>query len=180
MPEGIDRDLLLTDTINDEVVGKIIIDILKINNNDKTLEGSYGDKYIVKPIKLYINSGGGKVYSTLALVDIIRNSNTPIDTYCFGHAMSGGLWIFSTGRKRYIGKNSTLMYHAVTLGVRDKIVGVKEEVKQSGILQNLFDNQIIETSNVSKKILEKHQNEKSDWYISAEEALKLGLADKIL
>ena len=75
------RKIVLSDRIKDSTVKEVIEKILEINYRDCGCVAEYKE-YEVEPIELYISSFGGSVYDGLALVDIIRNSNTPIHTYC--------------------------------------------------------------------------------------------------
>ena len=90
-----------------------------------------------KPIKLFINSFGGSCYDGLALVDVIKQSKTPVHTISIGSSMSMGLWIYLAGHKRYIGENATLMFHDVTTWVWDKTETLKQELNQSLILSKM-------------------------------------------
>ena len=174
------RTLLLSDNISKHSVSKVINDIIEISESDELLKEQYGDKYIVNPIKLYINSFGGSTYDGLALVDIIRNSTTPVETYCFGSAMSMGFWIWLYGTKRYVGENSTLMYHEVACFIWDKLEGIKIEVKELERLQTLFDNRIKEISLITQDKLNEYRTTKSEWYIIPKEAIQYQLATGII
>ena len=83
--------------IDSELVNEVIQLIYEINEED-------AKKTQKEPIKLIINSFGGELYSGLALVDVIDNSQTPVHTICHGSAMSMALIIYAAGHKRLASK----------------------------------------------------------------------------
>ena len=108
-----ERILFLSDDIDNESVGSITWNILRLIKSDDEKDKKEKD-YRREPIKLYINSYGGSVYDMWGLIDIILNSKTPIYTYCTGYAMSAAFKIFLAGHKRYCYKHSTFMYHQMS------------------------------------------------------------------
>lgn len=170
------RNILLSDEIKAETVKPIIETIMQINNDDDEKENDYKD-WERKPIKLFINSFGGSCYDGLALVDIIKQSKTPVHTISIGSSMSMGFWIYLAGHKRYIGENATLMFHDVTTWVWAKTEEIKQELNQSLVLSKMYCDAITSTSLVKQETLDDYINRKAEWYIPANEALKLKLAD---
>lgn len=170
------RKILLSDKINSDTVKSIIETIMNINYDDDLKEADYKD-WERKPIKLFINSFGGVVYDGLALVDVIKQSKTPVHTISIGSSMSMGLWIYLAGHKRYIGENATLMFHDVANWVWDKTETIKQELNESLRLQKIICNEITSTSSVKQSTLDDYITRKAEWYIPADEAIKLKLAN---
>ena len=108
-----ERILFLSDDIDNESVGSITWNILRLIKSDDEKDKKEKD-YRREPIKLYINSYGGSVYDMWGLIDVILNSKTPIYTYCTGYAMSAAFKIFLAGHKRYCYKHSIFMYHQMS------------------------------------------------------------------
>ena len=175
-PEEKYRKILLSENITSMSVREIIKDIMEINNDDDLKEADYKD-WERKPIKLFINSFGGSVYDGLALVDTIKQSKTPVHTISIGSSMSMGLWIYLAGHKRFVGENATLMFHDISTVVWDKTEGIKQEVKEMERLQAMLSQHITSTSLVKQETLDDYITRKAEWYIPADEALKLKLAD---
>ena len=167
-PEAIYRKFLLSSKISNETVQKAIDFIMEINRDDDLKEKEYID-WKREPILLYINSFGGSVYDGLALVDIIQESKTPVYTIVIGSAMSMALWIFLAGKKKFIGKNATLMFHDISQSIQDK----KEDLR----LRNMLINRIVSTTAITEKQLNDYIARKAEWYIPADEAIKLKIAD---
>ena len=175
--KGVRRDILISKDITNESVQEVIDKIMGINYSDDQIEDDYGEKYEREPIKLFINSFGGSCYDGLALVDTILYSKTPVYTITLGSAMSMGLWIFMVGHKRFIGKNSTLMYHEVGYGVWDKLEEHKMVMPEMERLQAMYDDVVTSNTKVMQSQLTDYKTRKADWYISSEDAIKLGFAE---
>ena len=175
-PEARYRKFLLSSKISNETVQKAIDFIMEINRDDDLKEKEYID-WKREPILLYINSFGGSVYDDLALVDIIQESKTPVYTIVIGSAMSMALWIFLAGKKKFIGKNATLMFHDISQSIQDKIEGIKNELNEDLRLRNMLINKIVSTTAITEKQLNDYIARKAEWYIPADEAIKLKIAD---
>jgi ATP-dependent Clp protease protease subunit len=152
-PEVKYRKILLSENITSSSVKDVIKEIMEINNDDDLKEADYKD-WERKPIKLFINSFGGSVYDGLSLVDIIKQSKTPVHTISIGSSMSMGLWIYLTGHKRFVGENATLMFHDISTVVWDKTQGIKQEVKEMERLQAILSQHITCTSLVKQETLD--------------------------
>jgi len=176
IPKEKERRLLLSEDITASSVKGIIEKIMDINNDDDEKEEDYKN-WERKPIKLFINSFGGSCYDGLALIDIIKQSKTPVHTISIGSSMSMGLWIYLAGHKRYVGEHATLMWHDVKAWVWDKTEGLKQELNEALRLSKMYCNEMVSTSMVKQETLDDCINRKAEWYIPADEAIKLKLAD---
>lgn len=168
------RKLLLSGDIDYYSTRPIIQAIMEINAEDANKLIPAKER---KPIQLFISSPGGDVYSGFALVDTIRNSVTPIHTIALGGVMSMGMLIYSVGHKRYMGEYATLMFHDVSSAVADKLEGIEDRVRELKRVQAMICTVVTNNSKVPLEFLAKRLSQREDWYISAEEAIKLGLAD---
>ena len=175
-PEEKYRKLLLSEDITSSSVKDIIKEIMEINHDDDEKEAEYKD-WERKPIKLFINSFGGSVYDGLSLVDIIKQSKTPVHTISIGSSMSMGFWIYLAGHKRLVGEHTTLMFHDITGCVWDKTAAFKQELNEMLRLQKIICEEITNTSLIKQEALDDYINRKAEWYIPADEAIKLKLAD---
>lgn len=171
------RDLLLSDRISQNSVKSIIEAILDINEDDRQKESLYRE-WERKPIRLFLNSYGGSVYDGLALIDLIRQSRTPVHTICIGSCMSMGLWIWLAGAQRLIGERATLMFHDISAVVADKSEGIRQELSELLRLQEMLVEDITHNSLVNQETLRDYITRKAEWYIPAKEALSLKLADE--
>ncbi len=174
-PEHKKRELLLSDRISQGSVKDVIKEIFEINADD-TAKGEIYKNWERTPIKLFINSYGGSVYDGLALVDVIKRSETPVHTICVGSCMSMALWIWLAGAKRLVGELSTLMFHDLSAFVADSTEGIKQELNEMTRLQNLLVAEITEKSVVKEETLRDYITRKAEWYITPCEAINLKLA----
>jgi ATP-dependent Clp protease protease subunit len=167
--------------INDDVSSFILDDyiplIQRINLEDDRngIEPSQR-----KPIKIYVNSYGGSVYDGWSLISHMISSKTPVWTYCHGYCMSMGLSIFAAGHKRFMSKYATLMYHELS----SRLEGSREEIKRQSEefdrLQEVYDEFLIERTDLDQETLTKHQKNVNDWYIDCKTALNKGIATDLV
>lgn len=117
----------------------------------------------------------------LAIIDRIRCSPCHIITRGFGKIMSAGTFILASGDERFLGANSYMMLHEMSDIMRGKMSEIKREMKHAEdiearmyLLYEQFSEGKTKAATFRKLCTGK------DHYINAEEALKLGLIDKIL
>lgn len=173
------RVFFLSDRIDNESVGKLCFDIINILEKDDE-EEIEKKSFTRKPIKLYINSGGGEAHDMWAVIDILLHSKTPVHTYVTGYAMSAALKIFLAGSKRYVSKHSTLLYHQMWVergGLYQDLVDVRPEVDR---MQNEIEQYVLERTNVTEQKLKEIREKKVDWFIHCNEALEYGFATNII
>jgi len=130
-----------------------------------------------EPIKIYIDSGGGSLTDTLTIIDAIRMSETPVVTICIGTAYSGGFFIFISGDHRIAYPHATFLYHEGSTsngGDAGKFRNFAEfYTKQLDMLKNV-------TLKYTKMTEEFYESiKKDDFWMTAEEAYKLGACDEI-
>jgi len=134
-----------------------------------------------EPIKLILNSCGGSVYDGMGIVDAIESSSTPVHIYVYGNAMSMSFAIATCGHYRYASKRSTFMYHEISWDApQEKLKYHEQELKESKRLWAVYDDIIVANTNIPLKTLQKVCKEHKEWYMTAEEALELGVIDEIL
>ena len=137
-----------------------------------------------KPIKLYVSTYGGSADDMAALVDIMNvvKKDCPIQTIGIGKVMSAGVLILASGTKgeRYIGKNCRVMIHSVIAGNHGSLHNLENELSEVKKMQEIYLESLADATNMSKKQLKNFMRRKQNVYLSADEAIKLGIADKIL
>jgi len=179
----LERNIFFYTDVTQETIGEISAIIVEIESHDKRLKkhaAVFGLDYTPEPIKFYINTPGGDAYACLGLVGIMRNCTTPIHTIATGCAMSAGFIMAINGHKRFCFESSSYMWHEAGYMALGKTTEHEENMVESIRLQKIIDKNIIEKTGLSAKDLKKIYRSKQDKYISAEEALKLGIVDEIL
>lgn len=135
-----------------------------------------------RTLTLYVNSSGGDVYQAFALIDIMRNSTHTIRTIGIGNVMSAAFLIFTSGThgQRYIAVNTGIMCHQFSGSTDAKFHDLKAEMKENELLnKKMIDILKVATGMVPSKIKAKLLPA-SDVYLTAQEALDLGVADHLL
>jgi ATP-dependent Clp protease protease subunit len=166
------RTITLGD-IDSELVNEVIQLIYEINEED-------AKKTQREPIKLIINSFGGEVYSGLALIDVIDNSQTPVYTICHGSAMSMALIIFAAGHHRLASKYATFMYHEASYEANGKVLHHKQEVKEADRTDKICDNYLLSKTKFTPKQLKDVRDKRGEWYFDVKIAMKYGLVNELL
>lgn len=130
-------------------------------------------------IYLYINSPGGSVTSGLAIYDTMNYIKSDVATICFGIAASMAAVLLSSGKvgKRQILPNADIMIHQVLGKSEGQATDIK--IATDRVLKlKLRINKIL-AKNTGKDIKTIESDTDRDNYLSASEAIKYGLVDKI-
>lgn len=133
-----------------------------------------------KEVKLYINSPGGSVTAGLAIIDTMRHIKNPISTVCVGIAASMGAVILAAGDKgkRYSLPNSEIMIHQPMGGVEGQAADIAITAKQILKIRDNLYKILADATGKTPAQIEKDSDR--DYFMSAEEAKKYGLVDKVL
>lgn len=164
-----DRIIFLGSAIDDTVANSMIAQLLFLANQDPD-----------KDIKIYINSPGGSVTAGMAIYDTMQFIKPDVSTICVGMAASMASVLLAAGEagKRFCLPNSEVMIHQVMGGTQGQASDIQIHAER-----------IIKMKARLNKILAKHtgQDVKTieadsdrDNFLSAEAAVKYGLADKII
>jgi ATP-dependent Clp protease, protease subunit len=158
------------------------IDVENVDRCIRWIEYENIDSTKPKLLTLYVNTPGGDLYQTFALIDIMRSSKHPIRTIGLGNIMSGGFLIFVCGTKgeRYIAANAGIMCHQLSDDITDKYHDIKSAVKEvencnAKMIKILRDATGLSALKISAKLLPA-----SDVYLTAKELIQLKAADYIL
>jgi ATP-dependent Clp protease protease subunit len=133
-----------------------------------------------KDISLYINSPGGSASATLAMIDTINHIKNDVSTICIGMAASGGAWLLSAGTKgkRYALANSEVMIHQPLGGAEGQATDIEITAKHIvGLRKRLAE---IMAKNTGQKVDKVQHDLERDFFMSADEAKKYGIIDKVL
>ena len=139
---------------------------------------------IKKPINFYISTWGGDILGLFAIYDLMRmiRELCDIETFGVGKVMSAGVLLLAAGTKgkRRIGKNTRVMFHGVQGGYFGRVSSLENEVEEIKLLQDQMVDTLISETKMTKRTINKMLAKKTDVYLSAEEAVKLGIADIIV
>jgi len=164
-----ERIIFLGGPIDDHTANIVIAQLLFLESEDPK-----------KDIYLYVNSPGGSVTSTMAIVDTINHVRPDINTFCVGLAASGGAIILSAGKKgkRFILPNAEVMIHQPLGGVEgqatDIAITARHILKTKDTLNKLL------ARNTGKSIQQVEKDAERDFFMDAEEAKAYGIIDEIV
>lgn len=164
-----ERIIFLGTPIDDQVANSVIAQLLYLESEDPK-----------KDIKIYINTPGGSVTAGLAIYDTMQYIKPDVATICVGMAASMGSVLLTAGAKgkRFALPNSKIMIHQVMGGAQGQASDIKIQAEE-----------ILRVKDNLNKILAKHtshpvekveKDSDRDYYMTAEEARKYGLIDKII
>jgi len=148
--------------VNEEMYTRLIDCITALSNADVAYER----------LTILLNTYGGDLYNAFAIYDQLKSQEMKIRIVCNGPVMSAGTVILMAGDVREMTPLSFLMVH-YGIDAQDS----EKTYKHNGHLLKLLKGLYRENSNSSEKTINGWFN--SDTYFTAEEALKLGLVDKI-
>lgn len=164
-----ERIVFLGGPIYDQVANTVIAQLLYLESESPD-----------KDISLYINSPGGSVTATLAMLDTMNYVQCDVQTICVGIAASGGAVLLSAGEsgKRFCLENSEVMIHQPHGGAEGQATDI--EITAKHILKTRERlNQIMAES--TGQSFEKIQEDvERDFFMDATEAKEYGIIDEIM
>lgn len=163
--------------VMDEKVAELVHALLYLDGLNKVRKED-------KPIGFYVCTYGGSADDMFALYDVMRQvrESTEIHTVGMGKVMSAGVLILAAGTKgkRKIGKYCRVMIHSVIGGSHGSLPNLANEMEAMQQIQKDYIDALVAETNMTKKDLKKLLERKVNVYLSAEEAVELGIADIII
>lgn len=162
--------------------------VLNAGFDDKTLEHVYlelvrlTEDANIADITIYINSNGGYVNALFPLSDFILSSKKPISTIAIGKAYSAGAMLLLSGHKgrRKAYRHTDILLHEVAGGAYGKTSQVDLDARHMQHLNDELRALIKAQTKMTDKQIERFMSSTRDEFITAEEALRLGIIDAIL
>jgi len=164
-----DRIIMLQGEINDHVASLIVSQLLFLEAENPE-----------KDIYLYINSPGGVVTSGMAIYDTMNYIKPDVVTICMGQAASMGSFLLSSGEKgkRFALPHARIMIHQPLGGAQGQATDIEIHAKE--ILRMKKELNTILSENTGQTLRKIEKDTERDFFMSAEEAMKYGLIDKVL
>jgi ATP-dependent Clp protease protease subunit len=132
------------------------------------------------PITFLINSPGGNMHDMLGIIDFIQGLDIPVNTICRGTAFSAAAVILACGTgTRAMSKRSGVMFHQSLNYAEGKFNDVKASIAYTQVMENDIQNILAEVTKQKDANWWKEKM-KTDYFLSAQEALELGVIDVIL
>ncbi|HEY0948376.1 MAG TPA: ATP-dependent Clp protease proteolytic subunit [Candidatus Paceibacterota bacterium] len=163
-----DRIIFLGGPIDNDTANLVIAQLLFLESEDPK-----------KDIYLYINSPGGSVTSTLAMIDTMNHVKPDVATVCVGMAASGGAWTLAAGAKgkRFALPNAEIMIHQPLGGAEGQATDIEITAKQILKLRERLNKLMAGYTGQTVAKIEK--DVERDFFLTADEAKKYGLVDVV-
>jgi ATP-dependent Clp protease protease subunit len=164
-----DRIIFLNGPIDDVSANIVIAQLLFLDSQSSKEE-----------IKLYINSPGGQVTSALAIYDTMQYVKADVSTICVGLCASAAALLLTAGakNKRVILPNGEVLIHQVMGGTQGQATDIA--IHASHILRMKKRLNEIMAKHTGQSIGKIEEDAERDYFMTAQEALKYGIVDKII
>lgn len=166
-----DRVILLEGEVHDQMANLIVGQLLFLESEDAN-----------RDITLFINSPGGSVTSGLAIYDTMQFIKPDISTYVMGQACSMGSLLAQAGSKdkRFILPNARHMIHQPSGGARGQATDMQIQVNEILEIKRNLANIYVKHNSRGKDYETLSRDMERDYFMSAQQAVEYGLADKVI
>ncbi len=166
-----DRVILLEGEVHDQMANLIVAQLLFLESENPD-----------KDISLYINSPGGSVTAGMAMYDTMQFIKPDVATIVMGQACSMGSLLAQAGAKgkRMILPNARHMIHQPSGGARGQATDMEIQVKEILAMKKSLTQIYVDHNSAGKSFQDLAKDMERDYFMSAQEAVDYGLADKVL
>lgn len=166
-----DRIILLEGEVHDQMANLIVAQLLFLESENSE-----------KDISLFINSPGGSVTAGMAIYDTMQFIKPDVSTTVMGQACSMGSLLAQAGAagKRYILPNARHMIHQPSGGARGQATDMEIQVKEILAMKRTLTQIYVNHNSQNKTYKQLANDMERDYFMSAEEAIEYGLADKVI
>jgi len=163
-----ERIIFLGGPIDDHVANLVIAQLLFLASEDPR-----------KDIQLYVNSPGGSVTATLAMLDTMNYIKPDVATVCVGIAASGAAILLASGKqgKRFALPNAEMMIHQPWGGAQGQATDIEITAKHILSVRERLNKILAKATGQTLERIEK--DVERDFFMSAEDAKKYGIIDEI-
>ena len=174
-PEG--RSIMFVGDVTEEKAADLISALLVLAQTKDE------DEERAEDIKLYVNTYGGSADEMFAIYDVMNfcKQFCDIQTIGLGKVMSAGTLLLAAGTKgkRFVGKHTRVMIHAVNGGSIGELHNLQNEMEQIAGLQESYIQALSDETSMTKRQIQTLINRKVNVYLSSDEAIEKGLADEV-
>lgn len=164
-----ERIVILGTPINDQIANLIVAQLLYLAREDSS-----------KPIRLYINSPGGQVYSGMAIYDTMQQIECPVSTVAVGFTASFGTVLLTAGEPgmRFALPNATVHLHQPLGGAQGQAADIAIQAQEILRLRSAING--ILSHHTGQPLSKIEEDLDRDLYMSAQQAKEYGLIDQVL
>jgi ATP-dependent Clp protease protease subunit len=164
-----ERIIFLVGAINDGMANLVVAQLLFLESENPD-----------KDIHFYINSPGGSVSAGMAIYDTMQFIKPDVSTLCTGLAASMGSFLLAAGSKgkRFCLPNSRVMIHQPSGGFQGQASDIEIQAREVLYLKKRLNEMLAKHTGQPIEVIERDSDR--DRFMSAEDAVKYGLIDKVL
>jgi|TARA_R110000824_G_scaffold152806_5_gene324115 ATP-dependent Clp protease protease subunit len=179
------RIMGLYGSIGEERSGDIVHSLLSFLEQQQYIEREADEDPPQKePVEFIVSTDGGAASEMFAIYDVMRKvrETLPLATYGLGKVMSAGVLLLAAGTKgeRKIGKYCRVMIHSVISGHVGELHNLRNELEEVKHTQKQYIGALATETNMTTSQIKSLLNKKVNVYFTAEEAVELGIADKVV
>lgn len=134
------------------------------------------------PIYMIVSTYGGSIDEMFSLYDMLKLIKAPVYTVGLGKVMSAGVLLLAAGTKgkRLIGQHARIMIHPLSGGTGGNVFEVRNDVLEQERLQSLMTKALLAETKIKPAELEKIMKAGHDCYLTANDAVRLGIVDNLI
>ncbi len=190
-PESELRTINLYGDITEQKGADVVAALLYLENNSLVpmpqdpLDQESSEVIVARSISMIVSTHGGvasDMFSIIDVMEMVKDRTCDIETFGVGKVMSAGVPILAAGSKgkRKVGKNCRIMLHNVMAGTGGTIFSMENELEEIKWVQERYIETLASYTKLTPSKIKKLLKTQKDIYISAEEAIKMGIADEII
>ncbi len=164
-----ERIVFIGEPVDETLANLVVAQLLHLESEDPE-----------KDIALYVNSPGGSVYAGLAIYDTMQYVACDVQTIGYGTAMSMGALLLAGGAagKRLVLPNARMLIHQPSGGFQGQSTDIEIHAREVLELRARIDE--IYAEHTGQAVEQVHADMERDRYLTAQQAVDYGLADRIV
>ena len=165
-----ERIVWIGQTIDEELGNQLVATMLYLDSVDKS----------GKDIYLYINTEGGDIVPTMAILDTMKHIKSDVGCVAFGSARAMGGMLLACGAKgkRAALPNTCVMLHHPAGAARGQASDINNEGRELLKIRAKINQMVADAT--GKSVEQVHDDIRRDFHLTAEKALDYGVVDKVL
>jgi len=166
-----DRIVILNGEVHDGSANLVVAQLLFLESQNSN-----------EDINFYINSPGGVITAGMAIYDTMQFINSPVSTIVIGQACSMGSFLAQAGEpgKRFVLPYSRTMIHQPSGGAGGKQSDIEIQYKEITKMKAMLTELYVKHNTAGKTYADFERDMDRDTFMSAQEAVEYGLADKVI
>ncbi len=162
------RVVYLFDAIDEETSLEVVRDLIELDQDKKK-----------KPITFYISSPGGYCSYGFAIIDVLERMKSHTKAIALGDVCSMAPGIFVACKERLITPHAFIMLHPVSSGAEDYVKFAKTRIQNAVEVEKMYDEYFLAKTNIPRRLYYRKARN-NEWWMTAKEAVKYGIAHKII